>query len=376
MTGDAPTARRPTTESSRATGGPNARKGARRASRSTAGSTLTSLSASRRPKRSVGSSSCSTPRRPDTREPSTRSPPVCCRSPSARRRRLFRSSRTAPRPIVSGCAGAKRARPTMQRARLSRAPTTVRPRPRSKPSCRASSASSSRRPRPFPRSRSMAHAPTISPGIGESFVIPPRPIAVYRLELMSADVHSAVFEAECGKGAYVRAIARDLGRALGCYGHVVELRRTRVGPFDASAAIPLRPVAGRRRTDGARHVAAAGWPRRTPVAAGRSERRCDPAARTTASAARRPSARRPGLGGLLRNADRFRRHPGRLFRVGAGLQHKRIAGHFQASKALVSIASPSEDFWNTSLAMRLSSSSSGKSNQARVCIRSRLRAVS
>jgi tRNA pseudouridine55 synthase len=48
-----------------------------------------------------------------------------------------------------------------------------------------------------------------------------------------------VLEAECGKGAYVRAIARDLGRALGCYGHVIELRRTRVGPFSADAAVPL-----------------------------------------------------------------------------------------------------------------------------------------
>ena len=48
-----------------------------------------------------------------------------------------------------------------------------------------------------------------------------------------------MLEAECGKGAYVRAIARDLGRALGCYGHVVELRRTRVGPFSVDAAIPL-----------------------------------------------------------------------------------------------------------------------------------------
>jgi tRNA pseudouridine55 synthase len=74
---------------------------------------------------------------------------------------------------------------------------------------------------------------------GESFEIAPRQIAVYRLELMSADAESVVLEAECGKGAYVRAIARDLGRALGCYGHVVELRRTRVGPFDAEAAIPL-----------------------------------------------------------------------------------------------------------------------------------------
>jgi tRNA pseudouridine55 synthase len=75
--------------------------------------------------------------------------------------------------------------------------------------------------------------------VGESFEIASRPIHVYRLALVSVDEQSAVLEAECGKGAYVRAIARDLGRELGCYGHVVELRRTRVGPFDADAAIPL-----------------------------------------------------------------------------------------------------------------------------------------
>jgi tRNA pseudouridine55 synthase len=74
---------------------------------------------------------------------------------------------------------------------------------------------------------------------GETFEIEPRQIHVYRLELISAEANAAVLEAECGKGAYVRAIARDLGRALGCYGHVIELRRTRVGPFPADTAIPL-----------------------------------------------------------------------------------------------------------------------------------------
>ncbi len=74
---------------------------------------------------------------------------------------------------------------------------------------------------------------------GESFSIAARPIRVYRLDLVSAEPDSAVLEAECGKGAYVRALARDLGRALGCYGHVIELRRTRVGPFAADAAVPL-----------------------------------------------------------------------------------------------------------------------------------------
>ena len=74
---------------------------------------------------------------------------------------------------------------------------------------------------------------------GESFQIQPRPINVYRLGLIAAESDAAVLEAECGKGAYVRAIARDLGRALGCYGHVVELRRTRVGPFSADTAVGL-----------------------------------------------------------------------------------------------------------------------------------------
>jgi len=74
---------------------------------------------------------------------------------------------------------------------------------------------------------------------GESFEIEPRPIHVYRLELISAEPDCAVLEAECGKGAYVRALARDLGRALGAYGHVIELRRTRVGPFSVDTSVPL-----------------------------------------------------------------------------------------------------------------------------------------
>ncbi len=51
------------------------------------------------------------------------------------------------------------------------------------------------------------------------------------------DADTTIFEAECGKGTYVRAIARDLGRLLGCYGHVVQLRRTRVGGFHEGVAV-------------------------------------------------------------------------------------------------------------------------------------------
>ena len=48
-----------------------------------------------------------------------------------------------------------------------------------------------------------------------------------------------MFEAECGKGTYVRALARDMGRILGCFGHICALRRTLVGPFTEADMIPL-----------------------------------------------------------------------------------------------------------------------------------------
>lgn len=50
---------------------------------------------------------------------------------------------------------------------------------------------------------------------------------------------TAEFRVVCGKGTYVRALARDLGRKLGCYGHIIALRRTRVGPFDLRDAVSL-----------------------------------------------------------------------------------------------------------------------------------------
>jgi tRNA pseudouridine55 synthase len=74
---------------------------------------------------------------------------------------------------------------------------------------------------------------------GEEVILAPRPVTIHSLDLVSASDDEAVFEAACGKGTYVRAIARDLGRLLGCYGHVTVLRRTRVGPFTEDDAVPL-----------------------------------------------------------------------------------------------------------------------------------------
>lgn len=75
---------------------------------------------------------------------------------------------------------------------------------------------------------------------GQTVVLEERPVAIHRLELVDMpDADHAVLEAECGKGTYVRAIARDLGRKLGCRGHVSALRRLSVGPFDESTMILL-----------------------------------------------------------------------------------------------------------------------------------------
>lgn len=78
---------------------------------------------------------------------------------------------------------------------------------------------------------------------GQDVVIAERAVNVHRLALADLpDADHGIFEAECGKGTYVRAIARDMGRQLGCFGHVVALRRLVVGPFDDTTAIELETL--------------------------------------------------------------------------------------------------------------------------------------
>ncbi len=88
---------------------------------------------------------------------------------------------------------------------------------------------------------------------GEAVSLAPRPVQIDRLELIAVpDADHAEFEAGCGRGTYVRALARDLGRALGTCGHVSALRRTAVGPFaenDAVSADQLRQL-GQTSIDG------------------------------------------------------------------------------------------------------------------------------
>ncbi|MDX8440363.1 tRNA pseudouridine(55) synthase TruB [Mesorhizobium australafricanum] len=66
---------------------------------------------------------------------------------------------------------------------------------------------------------------------GETVEIPAREIEIGRLEIAEHGADKTVFEVECGKGTYVRSLARDMGRDLGCFGHIAELRRVEVEPF-------------------------------------------------------------------------------------------------------------------------------------------------
>ena len=66
---------------------------------------------------------------------------------------------------------------------------------------------------------------------GETVEIPAREVEIGRLDIIEHSGDRTVFEIECGKGTYVRSLARDMGRDLGCYGHIADLRRTEVDPF-------------------------------------------------------------------------------------------------------------------------------------------------
>ena len=78
---------------------------------------------------------------------------------------------------------------------------------------------------------------------GEMVELEARPVEIYRLEFIEApDADHAVLVAECGKGTYVRSLARDMGRALGCRGHVAALRRTAVGHFSEDHAVSLEAL--------------------------------------------------------------------------------------------------------------------------------------
>ncbi len=77
---------------------------------------------------------------------------------------------------------------------------------------------------------------------GEDVEIKSREVDIFGLELMTYDGQRAALRVDCGKGTYVRSLARDLAKKLDTVGYVSQLRRTRVGPFDLNASISLEKL--------------------------------------------------------------------------------------------------------------------------------------
>jgi len=69
-----------------------------------------------------------------------------------------------------------------------------------------------------------------------------RTVTIYGMELAGFNGRSAVIEVSCSKGTYVRTLAQDIGRALGCGAHLSALSRTRVGPFSLAQAVTLESL--------------------------------------------------------------------------------------------------------------------------------------
>ena len=79
---------------------------------------------------------------------------------------------------------------------------------------------------------------------GETVALKARPVEIHtlRLEAFDAEAGEATLFVTCGKGTYVRSLARDIALALGTFGHVSMLRRLRVGPFGLESAISLEKL--------------------------------------------------------------------------------------------------------------------------------------
>lgn len=84
---------------------------------------------------------------------------------------------------------------------------------------------------------------------GGTVDIPPREIEIGRLDIVEHKDGGTLFEIECGKGTYVRSLARDMGRDLGCFGHIADLRRMEVDPFTADDFVTIAELEAARFGD-------------------------------------------------------------------------------------------------------------------------------
>ena len=99
-------------------------------------------------------------------------------------------------------------------------------------------------------------------------VLKPRPVTVWSFTVQAASsprrgtCWTSAVEVRCSSGTYIRALARDMGEALGVGGHLTRLRRTRVGPYDLSAAHTLDELADQLTVLPLAQAAAAAFPAR------------------------------------------------------------------------------------------------------------------
>ncbi len=77
---------------------------------------------------------------------------------------------------------------------------------------------------------------------GQPVLLDPRPVQIYHLEWAWIDSTCIAINVECGKGTYIRSLARDLGLTLGCGAHLAGLTRTMVGPFSLASAVELNAL--------------------------------------------------------------------------------------------------------------------------------------
>ena len=140
---------------------------------------------------------------------------------------------------------------------------------------------------------------------GRPHELEPRPVSVHALTLEAVALPELTLDVVCGKGFYMRALAHDLGRALGVGGHLSSLRRTAVGSFTAADAVALEEAVERLERDDvelllhAPDAVLTGWPAlilgRASVAAARHGRDFRPGA-TALRRASREGERARGYG--------------------------------------------------------------------------------
>lgn len=84
---------------------------------------------------------------------------------------------------------------------------------------------------------------------GETVAVTPRQVTIYQLKVEEVVLPLATLEVECSQGTYIRTLAADLGKALGCGAHLAALRRLAVGPFKVDEALSLEVMVALTREE-------------------------------------------------------------------------------------------------------------------------------